>query len=203
MTALDTGLDNWLAPEGTTALIFDCDGTLADTMPAHYLAWRETLAVHGIEFPEARFYGLAGVPTPRIVRIVAEEQGVALDDATVAAIAAAKEDRFIASNDGIVPIAPVTAIAERYRGTLPIAVASGGEHRVVRHTLTAIGALQWFDAIVAAEDTERHKPEPDVFLEAANRLGVSPAGCVVFEDSDLGIEAAHRAAMAAIDVRPR
>lgn len=202
MIVLDTRLDDWLAPEGTTALIFDCDGTLADTMPAHYLAWRETLAAHGLEFPEERFYGLAGVPTPRIVRIVAEEQGVALDEATVAAIAVAKEDRFMASDDGIVPIAPVAAIAEKYRGRLPIAVASGGEHRVVRHTLTAIGALQWFDAIVAAEDTERHKPEPDVFLEAASRLGVAAAGCVVFEDSDLGIEAAHRAGMVAVDVRP-
>lgn len=202
MPSLDTRLDNWLAPDGTTALIFDCDGTLADTMPAHFLAWNETLAAHGIEFTEERFYGLAGVPTPQIVRIVAAEQGVAVDDATVAAIAVAKEDRFIASGDGIVPIAPVITIAEKYRGELPIAVASGGEHRVVRHTLTAIGALQWFDAIVAAEDTERHKPEPDVFLEAANRLGVSPAGCVVFEDSDLGIEAAHRAGMATVDVRP-
>lgn len=202
MTALDTRLHDWVAPDGTTALIFDCDGTLADTMPAHYVAWRETLAAHGIEFSEDRFYGLAGVPTPRIVRIVADEHGVALDEAAVAAIAAAKEDRFMGSGDGIVPIAAVAAIAERYRGNLPIAVASGGEHRVVRHTLTAIGALQWFDAIVAAEDTERHKPEPDVFLEAANRLGVPATGCVVFEDSDLGIEAAHRAGMTAVDVRP-
>ncbi len=107
----------------------------------------------------------------------------------------------MSSDDGILPIAPVAAIAEKYRGRLPIAVASGGEHRVVRHTLAAIGALQWFDAIVAAEDTDRHKPEPDVFLEAASRLGVAAAGCVVFEDSDLGIEAAHRAGMTAVDVR--
>lgn len=196
-------LDDWTAPDDATALIFDCDGTLADTMPAHYTAWRETLGAHGIEFTEERFYGLAGVPTPQIVRIVAAEQGVSLDDATVDAIAVAKEDRYLAVADGIVPIEPVVAIVQRYRGGLPLAVASGGEHRVVRHTLTAIGGLHWFDAIVAAEDTERHKPEPDVFLEAASRLGAEPARCVVFEDSDLGIEAARRAGMAAVDVRLR
>ena len=122
MPLLDQRLDHWHAPDGTAGLIFDCDGTLADTMPAHYLAWRDTLAVHGIRFGEEQFYRLAGVPTLQIVRIVADEQGVALDDATVAGIAVAKEDRFIASSGGIVPIAPVLAIAERYRGVMPIAL---------------------------------------------------------------------------------
>ena len=90
----------------------------------------------------------------------------------------------------------------RYRGVLPMAVASGG-HRLGRHeTLAAIGILDWFDAIVGADDTERHKPEPDAFLEAARRLGVEPAGCVVFEDAELGLEAARRAHMLPVDIRP-
>ena len=73
---------------------------------------------------------------------------------------------------------------------------------MISRILTRIGIFDWFDAIVTAEDTSRHKPEPDVFLEAARRLGVPPAGCVVYEDTDLGLEAARRAGMRGVDVRP-
>jgi HAD superfamily hydrolase (TIGR01509 family) len=83
-----------------------------------------------------------------------------------------------------------------------MAVASGGERWVVTETLQAIGILEWMDVLVCSEDTERHKPEPDVFLEAARRLGIEPAACTVFEDSDLGLEAGRRAGMQSIDIRP-
>jgi len=101
-----------------------------------------------------------------------------------------------------VPIEPVVDVARRHRGVLPMAVASGGHRWVVNETLSAIGIADWFGAIVGAEDTERHKPEPDAFLEAARRLGVAPEGCVVFEDAELGLEAARRAGMLPIDIRP-
>lgn len=195
----------WIPPDGTTGLIFDCDGTLADTMPVHLSAWRAMLAARGMTFSDERFYGLAGVPSAGIVRLLAGEQGVAVTDDDVAAMVIDKEDRYLAmlEDDATVvrPIPRVLAVADAYRGRLPIAVASGGEHRIIKATLSALNALLWFDAIVGYEDTERHKPEPDVFLEAASRLGVAPSECVVFEDGAPGVEAGVRAGMVVVDVR--
>ncbi|MEZ5216409.1 MAG: HAD-IA family hydrolase [Ilumatobacteraceae bacterium] len=190
----------WTAPPSTTALIFDCDGTLADTMPVHYRSWTWMLDQHGIPFPIEKFYGYAGMPTDRIIGLLAEAAGVEVHD--IPAMTLRKETHYLESIDAVVPIGPVVEIASSYRGRLPMAVASGGERYIVERTLTAIGTIDWFDALVGAEDTERHKPEPDVFLEAARRLGVEPAGCVVFEDSDLGLVAAERAGMVGVDVRP-
>ena len=180
--------------------MFDCDGTLADTMPTHYLAWVAMLADHGIEFPEAQFYALGGMPTEGIIRLLAAEQGVAVGD--VAAMSHDKEQRYLAMIERVRPHPSVLGIAARHRGVLPMGVGSGGEHWLVERTLAAIGATGWFDAIVGADETERHKPDPDVFLEVAHRLRVPASGCVVFEDTDLGLEAARRAGMLGVDVRP-
>lgn len=193
---------HWNPTPDIGALIFDCDGTLADTMPVHYRAWVAMLADHGLVFPEAQFYGLAGMPSHSIIRLLAAEQGVVLPDGAVEEMVVDKEQRYVEVIDQVQPVPEVLAIAERYRGELPMAVASGGERWVVHRTLDAIGLLDWFGAIVGAEDTERHKPEPDVFLEAARRLGAEPGSCAVFEDSDLGLEAGRRAGMTALDVRP-
>lgn len=190
----------WTAPAGTNGLIFDCDGTLADTMPAHYRAWLSMLAPHGIEFPEPRFYAMGGMPTAQIIRVLAADAGVTLAD--VDALVHQKESLFLTFLDEVLPIEPVVKIAAAYRGKLPVAVASGGYRDTITRTLDRIAVRDWFDALVTAEDTPRHKPEPDVFLEAARRLGVEAAGCVVFEDTDIGLEAARRAGMAGIDVRP-
>jgi beta-phosphoglucomutase-like phosphatase (HAD superfamily) len=171
-------------------------------MPLHHRAWVAMLAEHGLVFPESQFYAFAGMPTPSIIRRLADEQGVELTDDQPAMMHADKERRYLESIDTVEPIREVVAIAEWCRGTLPMAVASGGEGWVVRRTLSAIGVLDWMDAVVGAEDTERHKPEPDVFLEAARRLGLQPASCAVFEDSDLGLEAGRRAGMETVDIRP-
>lgn len=190
----------WTAPPDTAALIFDCDGTLADTMPIHFKAWTAMMARHGIPFPEERFYALGGMPTARIIRLLAAEHGVAVAD--VDAMVLEKEELFLTHLDRVAPLAPVLAVAAAHRGVLPMAVASGGYRTVIRRTLDKIGVADWFGAVVCAEDTPRHKPEPDVFLEAARRLGVAePWRCVVFEDTDIGLEAAERAGMAGVDVR--
>ncbi len=193
---------HWSPTPDVRALIFDCDGTLADTMPVHYRAWVSMLSEHGIAFPEDQFYAFAGMPTHLIIRQLAEEQGVPLVPGEVDGMLLDKEHRYVALIDEVRPIAEVFAIAEAYRGRMPMAVASGGERWVVHRTLDAIGVLDWFDAIVGAEDTERHKPEPDVFLEAARRIDTSPASCAVFEDSELGLEAGRRAGMTVLDIRP-
>ena len=191
----------WSPPSATTGLIFDCDGTLADTMPVHFLSWSAMLEPHGLRFPKAQFFAFAGMPSRRIIERLTEEQGRSLTPSQLAAMVAEKDSRYVQMLGEVGPIHVVLEIARRFRRVLPMAVASGGEGPVVRRTLEVIGALDWFDAVVGAEDTARHKPEPDVFLEAARRLGVAPNGCVVFEDSDLGMEAAARAGMLGVDIR--
>lgn len=181
-----------------SALIFDCDGTLTNSMPVHFVCWQKTLAGHGIDFGEERFYALGGMPSDKIVSLLAAEAGFALD---AAAVAAEKERAFLETLHLLEPIATVVEIARRHRGQKKMAVASGGFRHVVHQQLRQIGVQDWFDAVVTAEDTSRHKPEPDVFLEAARQLRIPPDQCEVYEDSDLGIEAARRAGMRCVDVR--
>ena len=191
---------DWKPPANTRALIFDCDGTLADTMPIHFKAWIRILPPLGIPFDEVRFYRLGGMPTAKIIRLLSAETGVPVAD--VDALVDEKESIFLSMLHEVEPLQSIVGIAERFRGRLPMAVASGGYRSVVAKTLETIGIGDWFDAMVCAEDTVKHKPEPDVFLEAAKRLGNIPANaCVVFEDTDIGLEAARRAGMTGVDVR--
>lgn len=179
-------------------LIFDCDGTLADSMPLHYVAWHETLLRYGIEFTNDRFYSMGGMPSAGIVRILAEEQNVVVDPPRVA------DEKEAAFTELIVQVQPKVAvceIAQQFHQKKPMAVASGSGRDIVQRQLAALGISDLFATIVASEDTERHKPEPDVFLEAASRLGVDPTRCVVFEDSPLGFQAADAAGMDWVDVR--
>jgi beta-phosphoglucomutase-like phosphatase (HAD superfamily) len=180
------------------ALLFDCDGTLADTMPTHYEAWRETLAPLRVDFPRDRYMALAGMPTRRILALLAEEQGVPLD---FDALLPAKEEAFLKRLRDVRPIAPVVEAARVRRGKTPMAVVSGGVRVAVERTLTGLGILEWFVAVVTAEDTAEGKPEPAPFLLAAKKTDVAPSRCLVFEDGDLGLESARRAGMDAVDVR--
>jgi HAD superfamily hydrolase (TIGR01509 family) len=185
------------------AFIFDLDGTLADTMPAHFVAWTAVAGRHGLRFPEHRFYALGGTPTVKIAATLITEAGLDLDPQ---AIALEKErayvDGLMAPGAVIRPIEPVLEIARGRRAEgRRLAVASGSVRRLVDRTLAALGIADWFRAVVTAEDTPRHKPEPDVFLEAARRLDADPARCTVYEDTDIGLEAARRAGMSAVDVR--
>jgi beta-phosphoglucomutase-like phosphatase (HAD superfamily) len=184
------------------ALIFDCDGTLADTMPAHYQAWLEILRPLGIEFPEDRFYAMGGMPTDKIVvELCAGQTGGLPNGLDMDALVRDKALAFQRKISGVQPIERVVAVARAHRGKTPMAVASGGQRRMVEMTLAQIGVLDWFPVVVTAEDTRQHKPAPDVFMEAARRLGVAPAACTVYEDTDLGLEAARRAGMRWVDVR--
>lgn len=188
-------------PAQYEALIFDCDGTLVDTMPAHYEAWCAALAPLGIAFSRERFYALAGVPTVTIVELLAREQGVTCD---AVATAHDKDARFlplIAPAHGVLAIEAVVAVARRERGRRKLAVASGGFRAVVERTLEVVGISELFDAVVTAEDVKRGKPAPDVFLRAAELLSVPPARCIVYEDAELGLEAARAAGMVAVDIR--
>ena len=180
------------------ALIFDCDGTLVDSMPVHYAAWKATLARYGFSFTRERFYSFAGQPTWRLVEMLAQEHGISVD---VLAVAREKEADFLRSIHLVKPIERIVSIARQAVGQKKMAVASGGWRDITRLQLQQAGIFELFETVVTAEDTERHKPEPDVFLEAARRLGVQPSCCLVYEDADLGVEAARRAGMQCVDVR--
>ncbi len=174
------------------ACIFDCDGTIADTMPLHYLAWTEALRDSSCEFPEELFYEWGGTPAEQIVALLNTRNGTCLP---AVATAAHKENLFLKMLTQVAPIEPVVALVHRFSGVIPIAVASGGHRRIVLETLSILGLVEKFDAIVTAEDYVSGKPAPDPFLEAARRLHVAPERCLVLEDSTTGVAAARAAGM--------
>jgi HAD superfamily hydrolase (TIGR01509 family) len=187
-------------PEGNyAAYIFDCDGTLGDTMPLHYSAWCAALKEHDCDFPEAQFYELGGVPTERIVEILNERHGYTMP---VKETARYKEEIYLQGIHTILPIEPVVNIVKEVYGMLPIAVASGGHRHIVTRTLSCLGILDKFDTVVCSEDYRQGKPHPDPFLTAAYRLGVVPEKCLVFEDTKTGIQAARAAGMRWVLVPP-
>ena len=179
-------------------IIFDCDGTLADTMPLHWRAWQTIARRHSFHFPEERFYKLGGVPSRDILKMLSREQGLPIDHI---AVAFEKEAEYLPLIDQVEPIGRIVAIAREHYGKLPMAVASGGSRNVIPRVLDRLGILGLFQAIVTSEDVERQKPAPDIFLEAARRLGVPPEFCRAYEDTDLGLEAIRAAGMEAVDVR--
>lgn len=186
-------------PEYIKGLVFDCDGTVADTMPLHYQAWVAVLGEHGVEFPEALFYEMAGIPTPKIVEILNQRHGhsmPALETAT------RKDLLYEQMIPKVSAIAPVLDIIKQYHGKLPMAVATGGSRAVVTKTLASLGLLHYFQTLVTADDVLHGKPAPDIFLEAARRLGVPPEQCCGFEDAELGLAAIRAAGMFAVDIRP-
>jgi beta-phosphoglucomutase family hydrolase len=180
------------------AIIFDCDGTLADTMPVHYEAWQETMSDYGLFLSEDRFYALGGWPTLALTEMLVRETGSGADPRQ---LAHEKEAAFRRRLLEVLPIEPVVRVVRQHRGRLPIAVATGAIRPILDEILGHIGLTNAFDAIVTSEEVPHHKPAPDIFLEAARRLGVAPGGCLVYEDTDPGIEAARRAGMAYVDVR--
>jgi HAD superfamily hydrolase (TIGR01549 family) len=180
------------------ALIFDCDGTLADTMPLHWQAWQTITSRHGVVFPEARFYALGGVPSRHILQMLREEQRLAIDPI---AVSREKEEEYLKLMAQIGPIHEIVEIAKDHAGKLPMAVASGGTKPVIEKVLRHLNIRALFAAVVTSEDVVHQKPSPDIFLEAARRLGVSPTKCRGYEDTDIGLTAIRAAGMDAVDVR--
>jgi HAD superfamily hydrolase (TIGR01509 family) len=181
------------------AFVFDCDGTLVDTMPTHFIAWQKTMQRFDIDFPEDRFYALGGVPAPTIVKMLSDEAGQSLD---ADHIAHEKESLYAELLTAADPVHAVVELAERYRGVKPMAVATGAHRWVAEHSLDLIGIRDWFECVVTFEDVARPKPAPDTYIEAARQLNIDPAECLAFEDANPGIESARDAGMDVIDVRP-
>ncbi|MEI7731699.1 MAG: HAD-IA family hydrolase [Verrucomicrobiota bacterium] len=179
-------------------LVFDCDGTLADTMPLHWQAWQIISRRYRFHFPEDRFYSLGGVPSRDILHMLSEEQGIALDPFEVSR---EKESEYLKNLSQIGPIPVVVNIARENFGKLPMAVASGGSRHIIELVLTHLGIRELFGAVVTSEDVKHQKPAPDIFVEAARRIGIEPKHCRAYEDTDLGMQAIRAAKMEAVDVR--
>jgi beta-phosphoglucomutase family hydrolase len=180
-------------------LIFDIDGTLADTMPLHYEAWREICLNNGFDFPLDLFYKVAGTPTYKIALILNETFNVNLNPHEVLIL---KEELFLKNLQHVKPIKIVTDIVYKYYGKIPMSVGTGGRKDIAKLILKSIGLDTYFDIIVSAEDVDNHKPNPDTFLKCAELMKIKPQFCQVFEDAEQGLEAARRAGMIITDIRP-
>ncbi|MGA2028832.1 MAG: HAD-IA family hydrolase [Verrucomicrobiota bacterium] len=185
-------------PAHIKGLVFDCDGTLADTMPLHWRAWQVITAKYKLHFPEDRFYSLGGVPSRDILKMLAEEQGVTLNYIKAAR---EKENVYLPLMSEVGPIQAVVEIAKENYGKIPMAVASGGSQQIIVQVLEHLKIRHLFDAVVTSEMVENQKPAPDIFLEAAKRIGIEPKFCRAYEDTELGLQAIHAAGMEAVDVR--
>jgi beta-phosphoglucomutase-like phosphatase (HAD superfamily) len=185
-------------PPHPRGIIFDCDGTLADTMPLHWRAWQVISRRHGFSLAEDRFYSLGGVPARDILKLLSAEQGIALNPL---AVAREKEAEYLPLIAQVEPINTVVGVARENYGKIPLAVASGGTKRIIEQVLEHLGIRDLFQAIVTSEDVVNQKPAPDIFLEAARRIGVPPQFCRAYEDTDLGMKAIRAAGMEAVDVR--
>ena len=181
------------------AYLFDCDGTIADSMPLHYVAWQSALAEWNCTFEEQHFYALGGTPIAEIVCLLNKMHGLSMP---VEAVCTRKEELYCEMLPQLKAVPEVLEHIHAQHGRIPFAVVSGGEREVVCASLTALNILDRFDLLVCAEDYKRGKPDPEAFLLAASRLGVAPARCLVFEDTDLGIQAASAAGMPSVKIPP-
>ncbi len=185
-------------PPYIKGLIFDCDGTLVDSMPLHMKAWEYVIISRGGRWDHDFIFSKKGMPEEKIVSLYNTHYSTTFDPVETVK----DKHRFFREHASeFRPIAHVLDVALRYRNILPMAVASGGVRENVELELDALQIKEYFHAIVTADDDVRPKPSPDIFLEAARRIGVGPAYCQVFEDGDLGLEAARTAGMLATDVR--
>ncbi len=185
--------------DGFEGVVFDCDGTLVDSMPAHFEAWCEALAIHGADgiFKEDVFFAMGGRPTLDIVVELNDEYGLKLDPAGVAF---AKREAFLKRLGTVRLIDEVADFARSLRGKVPMAIATGGSRMVIEKTLQIVGISDWFDEVVTADDVAEGKPAPDIFLKAAKLLGVPAHKCLALEDAPAGILAAQRAGMQVIAI---
>ena len=187
---------NLKLPDGDfRAYLFDCDGTIADSMPLHYEAWKKALAEYGCTYEEDLFYAWGGKPVRKIIADLNEMQGLNMP---VDALAERKENFYHAQLHELKGIPDVLEHIEAQHGRIPFAVVSGSRRASVVGSLTALGLMDKFDVLVCAEDYKHGKPAPDGFLMAAEKLGVRPEHCLVFEDTELGIQAANAAGMQAV-----
>ena len=185
-------------PDGPfKAYLFDCDGTIVDSMPLHYVAWKKALAEWNCEFDEKLFYAWGGMPVTEIIATLNTQQGLAMP---VEELQSRKEGLYFEIHHELKGVPEVLEHIKASHGQIPFAVVSGSTRDSVTKSLEALGLLDRFDTLVCAGDYRKSKPDPEPFLIAAERLGVAPKDCLVFEDTDMGIQAATAAGMASVKI---
>ena len=194
-------MNMYLPGKNTRAIIFDLDGTLADTMPLHFKAWQLTCRNHGMEMTREFLKDHMGRPGWEISEDIIAEHGLG-DKITGKQLVSEKISCYRKLEPGVKEIKEVADIVRKYHGKIPMAVGTGGFTEAAHKTLSLIQMTTYFDIVVTADDVKNHKPYPDTFLRAAELLGIEPGYIDVFEDGDLGLEAAKRAGMNPVDIRP-
>lgn len=185
-------------PEGPfKAYLFDCDGTIVDSMPLHYVAWKTVLAEWGCEFDEKLFYSWGGMPVLEIIATLNEQQGLQMP---IEVVAKKKEGLYYEILPKLKAVPEVLEHIEDQHGKLPFAVVSGSTRHSVTASLTSLNLLDKFDTLVCAGEYTNSKPHPEAFLMAAERLKIAPEDCLVFEDTEMGVQAAQSAGMAWVKV---
>jgi len=180
------------------SLIFDCDGTLVDSMPLHMKAWEEAFKYFNAKYDYDFLYSLKGMKELEIIELYNKKFDTDLNPEE---IVSKKHEHYFKNIDTVKPIEPIVEIAKKYFGKLPLAVVSGSVHDTVQKELEVTGIFHLFKTILTANDPFKPKPVPDIFYEVAKRLKVNPEDCMVFEDGDPGLEAAAKAGMQTVDVR--
>jgi beta-phosphoglucomutase family hydrolase len=187
-------------PDGSfEAYLFDCDGTIADSMPLHYMAWKRALAEWNCAFDERLFYEWGGMPVAEIISTLNQRHALTMPVETVSR---RKESLYFELLPQLKSVPEVLEHIEAQHGNTPFAVVSGSTRESVVASLKALNLLDRFDTLVCAEDYRKSKPDPEAFLLAASRVGVKPVNCLVFEDTQMGIDAAKAAGMAWVKVPP-
>jgi HAD superfamily hydrolase (TIGR01509 family) len=186
-----------LPPGSFKAYLFDCDGTIADSMPLHYIAWKKALGEWNCEFKADLFYAWGGMSVAQIITTLNEERGLNMP---VAEVAKRKEELYFENLPQLKAVPEVLEHIEASYGRIPFAVVSGSMRDSVTASLEALKLLGKFDTLVCAGDYQKSKPDPEPFLLAAKRLVVAPESCLVFEDSDMGIQSATAAGMSSVKV---
>ncbi len=179
------------------AYLFDCDGTIADSMPLHYLAWSKVLSEWNCTFDEGLFYQWGGMPVAEIISTLNEKHSLSMP---VEDVSRRKEEHYFEILPQLKAVPEVLEQIELSYGRIPFAVVSGSTRDSVVASLQTLNILDRFDTLVCAGDYRKSKPDPEPFLIAAQRLGVPPAQCLVFEDTEMGIQAATAAGMASVKI---
>lgn len=181
------------------AYLFDCDGTIADSMPLHYIAWKQALGEWNCEFDEKLFYEWGGMPIVDIIGTLNQQRSLNMPVETVAH---RKESLYFELLPQLKAVPEVLEHIEAKHGQIPLGVVSGSALDSVTASLSTLNLLERFETLVCAGDYKKSKPDPEGFLLAASRLRVTPESCLVFEDTDMGIQAATAAGMASVKVPP-
>ena len=181
------------------AYLFDCDGTIADSMPLHYIAWKQALADWNCDFDENLFYAWGGMPIAEIISTLNKQHNLNM---VVETVCERKENAYYELLPQLKAVPEVVEHIEAQHGRIPFGVVSGSRRDSVTASLNVLKLLDRFDTLVCAGEYVKSKPNPEAFLIAAANLGVTPHSCLVFEDTEMGIQAAKAGGMAWVKVPP-